>query len=417
VVDNAATAEAAAQAVHRRQRLLRRFGDIDGLRWIEAQVALPAGGNAGLAEIAPDRGGPAAGAVEHGVELAHLAHLHGLDRLIDIAAVDAAQHPGEIGGGIERDALGEGAVAPGAADLLPVGLDGVRRIGMDDIAHVRLVDAHAEGDGRHHHGGVGLEELLQAPGAQVFVEPGMIGERRHAGRRQRRCQLVDALARAGIDHARAARALGHQLQDPAVPLSQLALGRERELRARKAVDELARVGEPELGADVRPRARVRCRGDGQARDMRKDLRQPAEHAVLGPEVVAPLADAVRLVDGHQRQRQLRQALQHGRLHQAFGRQVEQVQRAFAGAAPHVAAGVRGGAGIELLGSHTRLLQCRHLVGHQRNQRRDDEAETGADQRGDLVAQALAAARRQHGERATPGQDLADHAGLQPAEVA
>ena len=149
-------------------------------RRIEAEVALPAGGDPGLAEIAPHGRGAAAGAVEHGVELAHLAHLHGLDRVIDIAAVDAAQRPRQIGGGVERDALGGSAVAPGAADFLPVGLDGRRRIGVDDVAHVRLVDAHAEGDGRHHHGSVGLQELVQPGGAQVLVEAGVIGQCRHA---------------------------------------------------------------------------------------------------------------------------------------------------------------------------------------------------------------------------------------------
>ena len=77
---------------------------------------------------------------------------------------------------------------------------------------------------------------------------------------------------------------------------------------------------------------------------------------------------------------------------------------------------RVGVGIEPLGGHARLLQRRHLVGHQRDQRRDDEAEAGPDQGGDLVAQALAAAGRQHGQRAAPGQHLADHAGLQAAEV-
>ena len=75
-----------------------------------------------------------------------------------------------------------------------------------------------------------------------------------------------------------------------------------------------------------------------------------------------------------------------------------------------------GAGVEPLGRHARLLQGRHLVGHQRDQRRDDEAEARPDQRRDLVAQALAAAGRQHGQRAAPGQHLADHAGLQAAEV-
>ena len=78
--------------------------------------------------------------------------------------------------------------------------------------------------------------------------------------------------------------------------------------------------------------------------------------------------------------------------------------------------VGGGGGIQPLRRHARLLQGGDLVGHQRDQRRDDEAEAGPDQRRDLVAQALAAAGRQHRQRAAPGQHLADHAGLQAAEI-
>ena len=202
----------AAQAVHGRERLLRGLGGVGGFGRVEAEVALAAGGDAGLAEVAAHGGGAAAGALEHGVELAHLAHLHALDGRVHVAAVDAAHRPGEVGGGIERDALGGRAVAPGAADLLPVGLDGRRRVGVDDVAHVRLVDAHAEGDGRHHHGRVGLEELLQPVRAQVLVEAGVVGQRQHACGGQLLGQLVDAVARAGIDHAGPVRPLGHQLQ-------------------------------------------------------------------------------------------------------------------------------------------------------------------------------------------------------------
>ena len=41
-------------------------------------------------------------------------------------------------------------VAPGAADLLVVGLDRSRRREVDDRAHVGAVDAHAEGVGGDH---------------------------------------------------------------------------------------------------------------------------------------------------------------------------------------------------------------------------------------------------------------------------
>jgi hypothetical protein len=48
--------------------------------------------------------------------------------------------------------------------------------------------------------------------------------------------------------------------------------------------------------------------------------------------------------------------------------------------------------------------------------RDDQTEARPDQRRYLVAEALAAAGRQHGERAASAQNLADHPGLQAAEV-
>jgi hypothetical protein len=76
---------------------------------------------------------------------------------------------------------------------------------------------------------------------------------------------------------------------------------------------------------------------------------------------------VGLVDGHKCKRQVRQALQYRRLHQAFGRQVEQVQRPLVDPPPDVAARIQAGIGVELLGRHPRLLQGRDLVGHQGNQ--------------------------------------------------
>src|SRR2546428_11126527 len=50
----------------------------------------------------------------------------------------------------EEDAARAVAVAPGAPGLLQVPLERGRRLVMDDEADVRLVDAEAEGAGRHH---------------------------------------------------------------------------------------------------------------------------------------------------------------------------------------------------------------------------------------------------------------------------
>jgi hypothetical protein len=48
---------------------------------------------------------------------------------------------------VAEPGVGRQAVAAGAAGLLVVGLDALRQVQVGDEAHVRLVDAHAEGDG------------------------------------------------------------------------------------------------------------------------------------------------------------------------------------------------------------------------------------------------------------------------------
>src|SRR5215467_14892973 len=120
--------------MHRGERFLCRHRDVGGFWWIEAEVALAAGLDCGLTKIAAHGGRTAAGAIEHGIELAYLARLHGLDRTVDLPAVDTAQCPGEVRGGIEGDPLRWGPIAPGTADLLPVGLDRCGGVGMDDEA-------------------------------------------------------------------------------------------------------------------------------------------------------------------------------------------------------------------------------------------------------------------------------------------
>ena len=46
---------------------------------------------------------------------------------------------------------------------------------MGDEAHVGLVDAHAEGDGRHHHHAVLLQEDVLVLGAVLLMHAGMVG--------------------------------------------------------------------------------------------------------------------------------------------------------------------------------------------------------------------------------------------------
>ena len=92
-------------------------------------------------------------------------------------------------------------------------------------------------------------------------------------------------------------------------------------RSNEAI-KLFRVFEFQLRANVRLRFEVGRRGDGHARHAGEAIRELAERAIVRPEIVAPLADAVRFVDGNQRDRALFEEIEEALREQSFGRDVE-----------------------------------------------------------------------------------------------
>ncbi len=123
-------------------------------------------------------------------------------------------------------------------------------------------------------------------------------------------------------------------------------------------DEAGRLGEPEASAHVVARLGVGGRRAGDDRHVGEQLAQAAQVDVLGTEVVAPLRDAVGLVDGKQGEcgvtlgaraaraavgaAEAPQALQKAVGHESFGRYVEQIELAAVQAGEHPA----GFAGLE-----------------------------------------------------------------------
>ena len=121
-----------------------------------------------LAEVRDERTMPAHGLLAEGVHLAELAERagrrlgavgrhHGLPQ-----AVVAAAH--------QQQTLGLQAVAAGAAGLLLVVLERLRHAGVDDVADVGAVDAHAEGHGGHHDVGALVHERVLVGAALVVGE-------------------------------------------------------------------------------------------------------------------------------------------------------------------------------------------------------------------------------------------------------
>ena len=78
-----------------------------------------------------------------------------------------------------------------------------------------------------------------------------------------------------------------------------------------------RVCQIQLFENIRPRPRIRRRRNGETRHVRKDLFQPPERAIIRPEVMPPLADAVRFINSDQRDVQLPQRV-HEATRKPFG---------------------------------------------------------------------------------------------------
>ena len=130
--------------------------------------------------------------------------LAGLDplALVGRAALgDLAAAQLDVAGAVKRERFGRQAVAAGAADLLIIGFDRGRHVGVKHEAHVGLVDAHAEGDRRADDDAVLLQEDVLVVRAHDVVEAGVIGQRPAPALGELARQLFGAPARGAIDDA------------------------------------------------------------------------------------------------------------------------------------------------------------------------------------------------------------------------
>ena len=216
--------------------------------------------------------------------------------------LEQRQERGHVLQPVGHPGVGRQAVAAGAAGLLVIGLEALGRVEMGDEAHVGLVDAHAEGDGRDHDHAFLLEEAVLVALARRGVEAGVIGQRDAALAAEPRRHLLDAAARQAIDDAGIARDARPRGRPGAAPWrrpwrargSGCWAGRSRRRRSRASL-------ELEPLDDVAARRPVGGGGERDARHVGKALVQDRELAVFRAEIVAPLRDAMRLVDGEERE--------------------------------------------------------------------------------------------------------------------
>ena len=137
--------------------------------------------------------------------------------------------------------------------------------------------------------------------------------------------------------------------------------------------------------------------------------------IFWTEIVTPLRHAVGFVDGKQRNGHAFHQMQKTWRQQALRRNVEQIDLARERVALHAPGFVDQLRGIEKIRAHAKLFQLIHLVLHQGNQRRNNDADAIAQQRGDLVTQGLATARGHQHQCVTAARHLADNLGLLAAK--
>ncbi len=123
-----------------------------------------------------------------------------------------------------------------------------------------------------------------------------------------------------------------------------------------------------------------------------------QEQVVGAEVVAPLRDAVGLVNDEEAYASPPQREDELQRSEPLGGDVEHLHLSRANPPLHLPALLRREPRVQGRGVRDRALKQRvHLVLHQRDQGRYDHGQALLHERGHLVAQALPAARRHHGQ--------------------
>ncbi len=334
--------------------LLGVFGAVIALGRIEADVAVAARLVVVLTEVVEQHLAPAGlrlGKGRHHVELV-LLHLQLLG-ILDV--VEQAAHPADVGGIVEQQRLGRGAIAAGATGLLIVGFDVLGDVVVHHEAHVGLVDAHAECHRRHHYLDVILEESLLGLLALLERQTGMIGGRLAAVAGEPLGHLLHPVAAGAVD-------------DAAVALLTLYITQQLLGRLELLHQAIADVGPVEAGGvdkgivqfqPVQHVAAGRLVGGGGERHhghLGEPLLEPPERRIFRPKIVPPLRDAVSLIDGEQTERQLGQPVHELMLQQALGGNINQFDLAAA----------HGGKVLDhLLPAQSRVdIDRRHAVGTQ-----------------------------------------------------
>jgi len=204
---------------------------------------------------------------------------------------------------MEQQPAGSGSsVATGSPDLLIIGLQTSRNVEMDDQPDIRLIDAHAEGICRSQNPHSPPTKVVMNKSPFLIRETGMVVADRLVRLFQPFRYLLHRPARSAIDQDRASLRLANQTrQRRQFLLAGLAeTNRQGEIGPTEARDQSERIAERQPVAQICLNAGRGRGSQSQAGRIGEFLAKPANFEIIGPEIVAPLGNAVRFVDHQQR---------------------------------------------------------------------------------------------------------------------
>ena len=286
--------------------------------------------------------------------------------------------------GIEEDALGGQSVPSGPPCFLVVAFQVFWQVVVDHETYVRLVDAHAEGDGRHHYGSLVADEPVLHGAACFRFQPSMVCLCPEASPGEGMGHFFRGLAGNTVDNGRLAAVFFQQGQQRVQRMA-FELDGVGQVGTVEAGDEHPGFPETQLRQDVFPYRLGSGGREGNGGSVGANFPQRFQFTIGRAEVMTPVGDAVGFVDGDELDIQLFQKGpklgQHGPL-RGYVQDTEPVLPGHRLDLHNLRLGQRA---VDEAGRDAVGAQAVNLVFHQGDERRNHQGQPAQGQRGQLVA--------------------------------
>ena len=403
-------AETLAGAHDGGERFLRRDRAVDHLGAVAAEVAIAARLRR-LAEIGQKRLPAAARRFAQRDQRVEPLAVDALLRVGGVALVDLQAAQANVAHAVERQRVGRQPVAAGAADFLVVAFDIGRHVGVKYEAHIRLVDAHAERDGRDHDDAVLLQKNILIARARRLLHAGMIGQRLDAALAQEFGELLGFAPRGAIDDAALPAMAFDEIRD-LLAAAGFGLHRQPQVGPVEAVHEHRRRTAEKLLQEYP------CAWRQSAVAVKATVCTPPSAACTVPsaaysgrkswphcEMQCASSTASSAIFG------ALEEIERFGFHQAFGRDVDETQFTARDPLEDRAVLEKIVRGVQARRRNAIAAKLRHLIAHERDQRRHHDGQAVANKRRKLVAQRFAAAGRHDREHIAAIENSGDDFGL------